>query len=132
MKFPALILIPVLAASSASAEAPTPWPRYPYSGIESHGTPSVVRAPAATYNVWTDAFVPFGSSAAATSNDKGGQSPTPAAELDAQARAHRIYWERQNAGLIAQDGTLVDVLPVRVHERLNRNAFGSPVMSGDQ
>ena len=122
-----------LASSAAFAESETAWPRYPYQGIQATEPGTVYTAPAAgAVNVWVDAFVPFGASAAATSADKGGQSPTPAAELDAQMRGYRAYWVARNRELITADGELAGVLPVRVHERLNAKAFGSPVMQGAQ
>lgn len=127
-------ILALVIASPVLAESPTPWPRYPHQGIESqaHANGPAYAAPSAAYNVWTDAFVPFGSSAAATSADKGGQSPTPQAELDAQVRQYRAYWLARNSSLITPGGELAPALPVRVHERLNAKAFGSPVMSGAQ
>lgn len=120
----------LMFAGAASAESPTPWPGYPHRGIESQSPATMpAKAPSASYSVWTDAFVPFGSSAAATGADKGGQSPTSAADLDRQGLAHRRYWEARNEELFAT-GEPADVLPVRVHEKLNARAFGSPVMSG--
>ncbi len=119
----------------ASAEQPTAWPRGESLNGHSNGA-SVFRtskqrvAPAPTYNPWTDAFIPYGNSKANTASDAGGQIvPTPQ-ELDAQVASYRLYWARRNAELY-RDGELADVLPVRVHERLNAKAFGSPVMSGD-
>jgi len=108
------------------------WPRNPIPGADNNGGARAIKAPAAAYNAWSDDFVPFGSSAAATSADKGGQHPTSQAELDAAYRAHMAYWRATNAALITPAGTLAPVLPVRVHERLNARAFGSPVMQGAQ
>lgn len=130
-----LITASILAlglASPALAESPTPWPRYPHQGLESQAPArGPVRAAPSAYSPWTDAFVPYGSSRAATGADAGGQHPTSQADLDAQTRAHRVYWEQRNEELFAT-GEPGDVLPVRVHERLNARAFGSPVMSGAQ
>lgn len=133
MRFLSLaILAFTLSFTSVSAEQPAAWPRHgDVTTVHSYAKgPRRVTAPAATYNPWTDDFIPFASSKAATTSDGGGQFPTSQAELDAQQRAYRQYWAQRNAELF-RDGNLADVLPVRVHERLWPNAFGSPVMSGN-
>lgn len=118
----------------ASAEQPAAWPRGDSLEAPTHFAPvrasKVRKTTAPTYNPWTDDFIPYGSSKANTASDAGGQIvPTPQ-ELDAQVASYRLYWARRNAELY-RDGELADVLPVRVHERLNAKAFGSPVMSGN-
>ena len=130
-----LITASILAiglASPALAESPAAWPREPIAG--EFGTARAVRtAPAATVNAWTDDFATFSDWRALPAGaDAGGQHATPVAELDAQQRQYRSYWLARNRELVTEDGVFAPVLPVRIHERLNARAFGSPVMGGAQ
>lgn len=124
-------IIAISLASPALAESPAAWPREPIAG--NYGTARAVRtAPAATVNAWTDDFATFSDwKALPAGADAGGQHATPVAELDAQQRQYRAYWMARHQELTA-NGQWADVLPVRIHERLNAKAFGSPVMGGAQ
>jgi hypothetical protein len=128
----AILLIPVLFAGAANAESPTAWPRYPHQGIESQVP---YRAPAKAAATVAPSWTADSQSYAnwrllPAANDAGGQFPTSAADLDKQQRSYRAYWLARHRELTAS-GEWADVLPVRVHERLNAKAFGSPVMGGD-
>lgn len=127
----AVLALAIGLTQPVSAESPAAWPRNvditaAYPGSFVGGAPRVA-APAR--NAWTDAFVPYADwKALPTAHDAGGQHQTPQAELDAQLRVYRYYWARRNAEIF-RDGN--EVVPVRIHERQNAKAFGSPVMSGD-
>jgi hypothetical protein len=129
-----LMLSFVIALSSSAAFAEeSAWPRtISIYGIDGSGQPvaavPAVKAPAATVNAWTADFASFSDwRALPVGADAGGQHATPVAELDAQQRAYRAYWLRRHRELTA-GGEWAGVLPVRIHERLNAQAFGSPVM----
>jgi hypothetical protein len=135
-----LILTSVLAALMAAAvtqvkaEAPTAWPR-DIDITVNHGSPYAPRAAAkstaAPVNAWTAPFSSYADWAALPTTFDKGQPTITAKELDAQVAGYRAYWLKRNQSLIDSNGDLVPVLPVRVHERLNAKAFGSPVMGGD-
>lgn len=131
----AVALISLFAAGAAQAESPTAWPRYPADGIDG-GHPSntgrIYRAaPAATTSAWTAPTATFSDwKALPAGSDAGGQSQPDAETLDALRLSHRDYWLRRNSEIFAT-GEPADVLPVRVYERLNADAFGGPVMSGE-
>jgi hypothetical protein len=127
----AILLIPVLFAGVANAEAPTAWPRYPHQGIESQAPNyAPAKASAVVAPSWTADSQSFANwNALPTTFDKG-QPTATAKELDAQQREYRAYWLARHRELTA-GGEWSEVLPVRIYERLNAKAFGSPVMGGD-
>lgn len=114
-----------------SAEQPAAWPRSnSVYGLDDWRSGPAVKTPAApAVNAWTAPFASFTAwKALPAGHDAGGQhGPDPEA-LDAQVRGYRDYWRRRNAELIDRNGDLAPVLPVRIHERLNRDVFGYPVM----
>lgn len=128
-----------LAASlalPALAESETAWPRSnSVYGLDNYRGGSAVKAPAVTYDPWNDAFIPFGSSRAATSADAGGQSVPDPKALNAQVAGYREYWQRRNSQIISQGGYDGASVPVRLFDRdpVSRRAFygdNGPAMQG--
>jgi hypothetical protein len=121
-----------LVSSVASAEAPTPWPRDVDITVQHFPAYTAPKTSAkAPVNAWTDDFASYADWAALPTTFDKGQPTISAKDLDAQVRGYRAYWVKRNAELIDRNGDLAPVLPVRVYERLNAKAFGSPVMGGD-
>lgn len=122
-----------LSGSAAFAESPTAWPRYPHQGIESQAPGAAYKAaPAPAVNAWTAPFAPYADwKAIPSAHDAHTFSyGVTAKQQDAQQREYRKYWMARHRELTAS-GEWSEVLPVRIHERLNAEAFGSPVMGGD-
>jgi hypothetical protein len=126
-------ILALAVAYPALAESPTAWPRYPHQGIEQQapGVP-YKGAPAPVVNAWTAPLAPYADWKAIPSAHDAhtfSYGVTPK-QLDAQQREYRKYWMGRHRELTAS-GDWSEVLPVRIHERLNAKAFGSPVMGGD-
>lgn len=131
-KLIAASILTLAVAYPALAESPTAWPRYPHQGIEAQAPyrGPVKAAPAAVPSWTADSQSYANWRLLPAANDAGGQFPTSAKDLDAQQREFRKYWQARHRELTAS-GEWADVLPVRIHERVNAKAFGSPVMGGD-
>jgi hypothetical protein len=120
-----------LVSSAAFAESPTPWPRYPHQGIENQAPGVAYKgAPAPVVNAWTADSASFADWKTLPAAFDQGQPTITAKELDAQQRQYRAYWLARHRELTAT-GEWADVLPVRIAEKVNAKAFGSPVMGGD-